>query len=557
MKWLNENSRYFLAQGYLTAGVTPEARIKFIAEKAEEILKVKGFANKFYDYMARGYYSLSSPIWANFGIDKGLPISCFGGHIEDNMSGILYSVAETGMMSKFGGGTSGYFGDVRPRGATITNNGHSSGAVHFMQLFESIIDVVSQGSTRRGHYAPYLPLEHPDIEEFLEIGTEGNPIQDLTHGVTVTDKWMEEMVAGDQDKRRIWAKVIQRRVEIGYPYIIFIDAVNQGTVDVYQDKKLKITHSNLCSEIALPDHKDWSFVCDLSSMNILYYDEWKNTDAVETMIYFLDAVMSDFISKLEALRDSPKHEDNEAFHFMKRAYNFARDNRALGLGVLGWHSYLQAKMIPFQSQEAKRLNTEIFKLIETKSYQASKELALLLGEAPILQGYGRRNTTLNAVAPTTSSSFILGQVSQSIEPIWSNCYVKDIAKMKVTIFNPALKQLLIKYGHDNRETWQSIRNHDGSVQHLEFLSELEKEVFKTFEEIDAYEVIDQAAARQAFIDQSQSLNLMINPKMSAKEINELYLAAWRSRVKSLYYQHSTNAAQKFNQNKLCGVACEA
>ncbi|HKM02861.1 MAG TPA: ribonucleoside-diphosphate reductase subunit alpha [Bacilli bacterium] len=557
MKWLNENSRYFLAQGYLTAGVTPEARIKFIAEKAEEILKVKGFANKFYDYMARGYYSLSSPIWANFGIDKGLPISCFGGHIEDNMSGILYSVAETGMMSKFGGGTSGYFGDVRPRGATITNNGHSSGAVHFMQLFESIIDVVSQGSTRRGHYAPYLPLEHPDIEEFLEIGTEGNPIQDLTHGVTVTDKWMEEMVAGDQDKRRIWAKVIQRRVEIGYPYIIFIDAVNQGTVDVYQDKNLKITHSNLCSEIALPDHKDWSFVCDLSSMNILYYDEWKNTDAVETMIYFLDAVMSDFISKLEALRDSPKHEDNEAFHFMKRAYNFARDNRALGLGVLGWHSYLQAKMIPFQSQEAKRLNTEIFKLIETKSYQASKELALLLGEAPILKGYGRRNTTLNAVAPTTSSSFILGQVSQSIEPIWSNCYVKDIAKMKVTIFNPALKQLLIKYGHDNRETWQSIRNHDGSVQHLEFLSELEKEVFKTFEEIDAYEVIDQAAARQAFIDQSQSLNLMINPKMSAKEINELYLAAWRSRVKSLYYQHSTNAAQKFNQNKLCGVACEA
>lgn len=557
MNWLNENSRHFLAGGYLTEGVSPEMRIRFIADKAEEILGIKGFADKFYAYMAKGYYSLSSPIWANFGINKGLPISCFGGHIEDNMAGILYSVGETGMMSKFGGGTSGYFGDVRPRGATITNNGHSSGAVHFMQLFESIIDVVSQGSTRRGHYAPYLPLEHHDIDEFLEIGTEGNPIQDLTHGVTVTDAWMEAMINGDKEKRKIWAKVIQRRVEIGYPYIIFIDTVNRGTVDVYKDKNLKITHSNLCSEIALPDNHEWSFVCDLSSMNILHYDEWKETDAVETMVFFLDAVMSDFIQKLEHLRDSDKHEDREAFHLMARSYRFAVDNRALGLGVLGWHSYLQSKMIAFESQEAKRLNAEVFKLIKQKSYAASRQLANLLGEPPLLKGYGRRNTTLNAVAPTTSSSFILGQVSQSVEPIWSNCYVKDIAKIKVTIYNPFLKQVLGKYGMDNREVWQSIRNHDGSVQHLDFLSEQEKAVFKTFEEIDAYEVIDQAAARQAFIDQSQSLNLMINPKMSAKEINELYLAAWRSGVKSLYYQHSTNAAQKFNQNKLCGVACEA
>lgn len=557
MRWLNEYSRLFLNGGYLTKGVSPEERIRFIANKAEEILGIKGFADKFYGYMEKGYFSLSSPIWANFGIDKGLPISCFGGHVEDNMAGILYSLSESGMMSKFGGGTSGYFGDIRPRGAVIKNNGFSSGSVHFMQLFESLIDVVSQGSTRRGHYSPYLPIDHPDIEEFLEIGTEGNPIQNLTHGVTVTNKWMEEMIAGDLDKRKIWAKVIQRRVELGYPYIVFIDTVNNGTVDVYKDKKLKITHSNLCSEICLPDNKDWSFVCDLSSMNILYYDEWKETDAVETMVYFLDAVMTDFIQKLEQMRDSDKQEYKEAFHFMERAYNFAKDNRALGLGVLGWHSYLQSKMIPFESHEAKRLNTEIFKFIRDKSYKASKELANLLGEAPILKGYGRRNTTLNAVAPTTSSSFILGQVSQSIEPIWSNCYVKDIAKIKVTFYNPALKKCLEKYGKDDRETWQSIRNHDGSVQHLDFLTDLEKEVFKTFEEIDAYEIIDQAASRQAFIDQSQSLNLMINPKMSAKEINQIYIAAWQNGVKSLYYQHSTNAAQKFNQNKLCGAACEA
>lgn len=557
MEWLNEYSRHFLSQGYLTEGVTPEQRIEFIAKKAEEILGMKGFTSKFSDYMAKGFYSLSSPIWANFGIDKGLPISCFGGYVEDNMSGILYSVAEAGMMSKYGGGTSGFFGDIRPRGSLIRNNGVSSGAVHFMQLFESIINVVSQGSTRRGHYAPYLPIDHLDIDEFLDIGSEGNPIQNLTHGVTVTDAWMQSMIDGDKDKRRIWAKVIQRRVELGYPYIVFVDSVNQGTVDVYKDKGLKITHSNLCFEIALPDHSDWSFVCDLSSMNILHYDEWKHTDAVETMVYFLDAVMTDFIDKLERLRDSAKKEDQEAFHYMKRSYQFAKDNRALGLGVLGWHSYLQAHMIPFESLEAKKLNVEIFAHIQEKSYEASKKLAVLFGEPSVLKGYGRRNTTLNAVAPTTSSSFILGQVSQSIEPIWSNIYVKDIAKIKVTFYNPMLKRILANYGKDDRETWQSIRNHDGSVQHLDFLSDLEKSVFKTFEEIDAYEIIDQAAARQAFIDQSQSLNLMINPKTSAKEINELYLAAWRYKIKSLYYQHSTNAAQKFNQNKLCGTACEA
>lgn len=557
MEWLNEYSRHFLSQGYLTEGVTPEQRIKFIAKKAEEILKIEGFTTKFYDYMAKGYYSLSSPIWANFGIDKGLPISCFGGHVEDNMSGILYSVAEAGMMSKYGGGTSGYFGEVRPRGTPIRHNGVSSGAVHFMQLFESIINVVSQGSTRRGHYSPYLPIDHPDIDEFLDIGSEGNPIQNLTHGVIVTDAWMQAMIDGDKEKRRIWAKVIQRRVELGYPYIVFVDSVNQGTVDVYKDKALKITHSNLCSEIALPDHRDWSFVCDLSSMNILHYDEWKSTDAVETMVFFLDAVMTDFITKLERLRESDKPEDNEAFHYMKRAYQFAKDNRAIGLGVLGWHSYLQSHMIPFESLEAKKLNVEIFAHIQEKSYLASKKLAALLGEPTVLKGYGRRNTTLNAIAPTTSSSFILGQVSQSIEPIWSNIYVKDIAKIKVTFYNPILKKILHHYGKDDRETWQSIRNHDGSVQHLTFLTDLEKAVFKTFEEIDAYEIIDQAAARQAFIDQSQSLNLMINPKTSAKEINELYLTAWRYKIKSLYYQHSTNAAQKFNQNKLCGTACEA
>ena len=556
MRWLNENSKNFLSKGYLTKGVTPEQRIKVISQRAEEILNIKGFADKFYSYMEKGFYSLSSPIWANFGIKKGLPISCFGSYISDNMSSILYTLSEAGMMSKYGGGTSGFFGELRHRGAEITDNGTSSGAVHFMKLFETMMDVVSQGSTRRGRFAPYLPIEHPDIGEFLKIGTEGDPIQELTHGVTVSDKWMQDMIAGDSEKRALWAKVIQRRVEIGYPYILFTDTVNNNTVDVYKDKNLKITHSNLCSEIALPDNEYWSFVCNLSSMNILHYDEWKDTDAVETMVYFLDAVMTDFIEKLEALRDSNEKEYKDAFSFMERAYNFAVANRAIGLGALGWHSYLQSKMIAFESIEAKRLNVQIFKFIKDKAYKASKELAKLYGEPELLKGYGRRNATLTAIAPTTSSAFILGQVSQSIEPIWSNCYVKDVAKAKVTIKNPYLKSILAERGKDTREVWTDIRYHDGSVQHMDFLSDQEKEVFKTFSEIDQYHILDQAASRQQFIDQSQSLNLMINPKMSAKDINKLYLFAWENKIKSLYYQHSTNAAQQFSQDKLCST-CEA
>lgn len=556
MDWLNEHSERFLSRGYLTEGVSANERIRNIADAAEAILEIEGFANKFYGYMEKGYFSLSSPVWSNFGIDKGLPISCFGSYLPDNMGGILRTQSEVGMMSKFGGGTSGYFGDLRHRGAEIKNNGHSSGAVHFMKLFETIIDVVSQGSTRRGRFAPYLPIEHEDIEEFLQIGTEGNPIQELTHGVTVSDQWLEEMVAGDPDKRALWAKVIQRRVEIGYPYIFFTDTVNKNTVDVYKDKGLKIHHSNLCSEIALPNNDEWSFVCNLSSMNLLHYDEWKDTDAVETMVFFLDAVIEDFLTKLETLRDSDSKEDQLAFFFMERAYNFAKANRALGLGALGWHSYLQSKMIPFESLDATKLNAQIFELIQKKAYAASKDLSKLYGTPELLKDYGRRNATLTAIAPTTSSAFILGQVSQSIEPIWSNNYVKDVAKLKVTIRNPYLKEVLASYDMDTREIWTSIRDHDGSVQHLEFLSEHEKEVFKTFSEIDQYVILDQAATRQQFLDQSQSLNLMINPTVSAKEINELYLFAWENDIKTLYYQHSTNAAQQFNKDKICAV-CEA
>ena len=459
-------------------------------------------------------------------------------------------------MSKLGGGTSGYFGNIRHRGAPVKNNGQASGSVHIMQLFETMVDVVSQGSVRRGRFSPYLPVEHADISEFLDIGTEGNPIQELTHGVTVTDKWMKEMIAGDVEKRNTWAKVIQRRGEIGYPYIFFKDNANNGAPDVYKGTDYKINASNLCTEIMLPSNDKWSFVCCLSSLNVLHYDKWKDTDAVETMVYFLDSVITEFTEKLEVYKNSPDRDDQQTFLFMERAYNFAKENRALGLGVLGWHSLLQSQMMPFNSQQAFNLNNEIFKFIQKKSYKASKELADIFGEPEVLKGFGRRNTTLNAIAPTTSSAFILGQVSQGIEPIWSNIYVKDIAKIKTTIKNPFLVKLLEKKNKNTQEVWHSIRNQDGSVQHLDFLTNTEKEVFKTYSEIDQMDIIYQAANRQNFIDQGQSVNIMVHPDMSAKEINNIYISAWKLGLKSLYYQHSMNAAQKFKQKKDC-TSCEA
>ena len=555
-KWLNENSRKFLASGYLKKGVSPEERIREVADRAEEILGIPGYSDKFFGYMSEGFFSLASPVWSNFGRERGLPISCFGSHIDDDMGNILYTQSEVGMMSKLGGGTSGYFGKIRHRGAPVKNNGEASGSVHIMQLFESMVDVVSQGSVRRGRFSPYLPIDHKDIMEFLEIGTEGNPIQQLTHGVTVSNQWMQEMVDGDVDKRKVWAKVLQCRGEMGYPYVFFSDNANNGKPDVYKDNNNQIYASNLCTEIMLPSNDDWSFVCVLSSINVLHYDKWKDTDAVETMVHFLDAVITEFLEKLERYRDSDNRDDRQTFMFMERAYNFAKENRALGLGVLGWHSLLQSKRLAFNSQKAYDLNNEIFREIKERSYKASEALAERFEEPKMLKGYGRRNATLNAVAPTTSSAFILGQVSQGIEPIWSNVYVKDIAKIKTTIKNPFLQEMLEEKGQDTPEVWTSIRDMDGSVQHLDFLTEEEKDVFRTYSEIDQMDIVYQAANRQNHIDQGQSVNIIVHPDMPIKEINKIHVTAWKLGLKSLYYQHSMNAAQKFKQKKDC-ASCEA
>jgi len=554
-EWINDNSRKFLNAGYLTGNESVEERIKDVCDAAENTLKIEGFSEKMYDYMGKGWISLSSPIWSNFGKDRGLPISCFSSYVPDNTSGILFAQSEVGIMSKMGGGTSGYFGDIRPRGSEIKDSGKTSGSVHFMELFEGVTNVISQGGVRRGYFAASLPIEHGDIEEFLEIGTEGHPIQTMNTAVTVTDQWIEEMVAGDKEKRKVWAKLLKTRSEIGYPYIFFHDNVQRNRPDVYKDKEMVVKNSNLCHEVLLPTNDEESFVCDLASVNMFYYDDWKNTDLVETVIYFLDAVMTEFIDKLEEYRDSDSKQDRMTFTYMERAYNFAVNHRALGLGVLGWHSLLQSKMLPFASDESNALADEAFKLIQKKSYKASRELAEMFGEPELLKGYGRRNTTLNAIAPTTSSAFILGQVSQSIEPLMSNYYIKDLAKLKAEVKNQFLEELLDDKGHNTKEVWESIAKNDGSVQHLKFLSEYEKQVFLTFSEIDSNDIIEQAAIRQQYLDQTQSLNLRIPSNLNPKEINKIVLNAWELGICTLYYQHGANAAQQFARAN-CSV-CES
>jgi ribonucleoside-diphosphate reductase alpha chain len=857
--WLNEDSRTFLERGYLKKGVDPIDRVRKISETAEKYTKIKGLADKIFDYSSQGFYSFASPVWANFGEERALPVSCFGSVVDDSVESILYKNSEIGMMTKVGGGTSAYLGNLRPRGAEISAGGESDGPIRFLELFDKTTSVISQGcydnqtevltsegwklfesihdnynvllaqvgegdeisfvkpskffkykvdedlllfkdsknidllvtknhnmvfkyegkaksevarsvkneyrfakavecplhrdvkfahssfgsgvnkltdeekflialqadgsitkntktaykfrfkkqrkidrltdildscgyhytknvdkhnvtcfyvntykefskklnwvdlqsiskewakdfllevlqwdgsfgkldsggmyvsvikencdiiqavacfcgyksrytydervkdenkkpihkiflsdgqyfgveklepkevrydnyvycvevpshklivrrgghtlvcgnSTRRGAFASYLPIDHPDILEYLRIKEIGHPIQELNFAVTIKDSWMDDMIKGDKQKRKVWSKIIERRYNSGYPYVIFIDNANNNKPEVYKD--MEILASNVCSEIFLPSTPKESFVCVLSSLNLLHYDKIKNTDAIECLIYLLDAVCEEFIIKGSKVK------------FMDHAVDFAKKHRALGLGALGWHSLLQSKRISFESMEAKMLNNEIFSLIQKKATKASKYLAKELGEPALLKGKGMRNTTVTAIAPTTSSSFILGQISPSIEPLNSNYFVKKLAKGNFTYKNPHLEDLLKEKGQNTEIIWKSILTKGGSVQHLDFLTKEEKDVFKTFGEISQKEIVIQAAQRQKYIDQGQSLNIMIPPKVKPKEVSDLLIEGWRLGVKGFYYQRSANPAQELSRSIMTCSSCE-
>jgi ribonucleoside-diphosphate reductase alpha chain len=555
IRWLNNNSKQFLEKDYLTPGQTVEERLKIIGDTAEAILKrdakteedrnyLDGYSAKLQQYIANGWISLSTPIWTNFGTTRGLPISCFNSHFPDTIEGILSTNSEIGTMTKMGGGTSGYFGDVRGRGSVITNNGASNGTLPFLELTQATTSIISQGSTRRGYFAGYQDIFHPDFEEWLGIRSEGNPIQQVTWGACVPTWWLEEMRAGDASKRKIWAKVIQKRFETGLPYIFFTDNANdsESVPEVYRGKK-RIKSSNLCTEVFLPSNVDSSFVCDLSSLVDLYYEEWKDTDCVEVVTFLLDAVMTSFIEQAEGVK------------FMERTVKFAKEHRALGIGRMGYHSLLQSKMVAFESLHARIINLNIQTIIRDQSQAASRKLATMYGECKETEGTGRRNTTTQAIAPTTSSAFIM-QVTQSTEVAQSNYYTKDLAKGKFTVKNPYLEEVLKAKGQNTDEVWNSIMKNQGSVLHLDILSDDEKSVFKTAREVSQEEVIIQAAQRQKFIDQGQSINMFITADTTAKEVNRLILLAHDMGVKSLYYQHNVSAASEFAKKLINCQSCE-
>ena len=560
--WLNDESKQMLNRGYLLRGETvldAIHRICWAAAKKYKNTEIN--ENIAYKHFVRnvvlGWQSFSSPVWSNMGLTRGLPISCFGVYVGDSVESITDKLGEVICQTKLGGGTSGYFGELRGRGATVTNNGESSGSVSFMKMFDTAMEVVSQGSTRRGSFAAYLDIDHPDIEEFLQIKDIGNPIQNLFYGVNIPDWWMNDMHYGkDTNKRKIWAKILESRQEKGLPYILFSDTINQNKPQIYKELKETIQASNLCTEIALPSNIDESFVCCLSSMNLELYDEWTDTDAIYWSILFLDAVMTDFIEKTKDIK------------YLKQSHNFAKRHRALGLGVMGYHTYLQKNMLSFESWEATRFNNKVFKQLYSESKEASIDLADVFGPAPIFNELkdnkdmediveNMRNTTLIAIAPTTSSSSILGQVSPGIEPYSSNYFKAGLAKGNFMRTNKYLKQLLIEKDKDDEDVWRDIMLAHGSVQHLDFLNEHEKNVFKTFKEISPAEIISQGAQRQQYIDQMQSLNLLIPSQMDIKDVHKLYIQAWESKVKSLYYQRSSSVSKEMMTNFVNCASCEA
>lgn len=550
-EWLTDDARTFLNRGYIQ-DISAEERYRQIADRVEELTFMDGISDKIYEYSSKQYLSFSSPILSNFGTNKGLPISCNFGVVDDTLNSILHGMYEMGILAKHGAGTAKNLSAIRPYGEPYGKDktGISEGLIAWAGEYSNIIAKVSQGGMRRGFLTVYCSVEHPEIDWFLNIGANGDEripgysIKNITTGVTIPRGWIESMKSGDKEKREIYAKILKRRSEIGFPYILFEDNCDDQKPQVYIDKDMKIFTSNICTEVIEYCDTEKEFTCCLMSLNLAKFDEWPD-DLVFTANIILDAVISEYINKASGIPG------------FEKAVKFASEHRAIGVGVLGFHTYLQKNSIPFGSIESYQVNNRIFKHIREESDRASEFMAKRWGEPEMLKGYGHRNTTRVAIAPTKSTSFIMGNVSPSIEPIKSNYHEKTLAKIQTTYKNPELREVLKSHGKDDRETWQSILDRNGSIQHLEFLSDHERDVFKTFSEVSQVDIIKLAAQRQKYIDQGQSINLMIHPQTSPKDVSNLILMAHEEGIKTLYYQYSINAAQRFNEDLMTCSACEA
>jgi ribonucleoside-diphosphate reductase alpha chain len=552
--WMVEESLQTLDSDYLLPGETPKTGMERVARRAAELLDMPRLKEPLFESLWKGWICLSTPIWCNFGATRALPISCFGSHIVDSLDGIYSTLKENAIMTQKGGGTSSYWGSIRDEGDIIhTNGGVASGPFSFTPMYDSTMAKVTQGKTRRGSHASYQEFSSPSFWDWIKFKDVGSSITELFPAICLQEQDEKDIINGEPEALKRWAALLDARTRTGLPYIFSAKNANKSktTPPWYgEDSKYSIRHTNLCTEIMLPDSGKESFVCCLASMNLAKWDEWKDTKAVRGAIYLLEAVMTEFIEKTEG---------NKA---MSKARNFAINHRALGLGVLGWHTFLQSKNQPFTGIYANSMTRVMMGNIKQKAERASEKLAEFFGNCPVIENYNkekgmnvkRRHTTLLAIAPTTSNAAIMGGVSAGIEPWVSNVFFKNLAKGKFLSVNPYLKELLASKGKDNTEVWDSIKDAGGSVQHLDFLLDEEKEVFLTFGEINQFDIVKQAALRQEFLDQGQSLNLKIHPATNPKNVSMLYLMGLQLGIKAFYYQRSENVLRA-GLNTMDAEAC--
>ena len=521
--------------GYLYNGETPKQAYERVCYHVARRLERPELAKTFFEYIWKGWLCLASPVLSNTGTDRGLPISCFGIDVADSIYDIGNKNLEMMLLAKHGGGVGIGVNQIRPAGAKIKGNGTSDGTVPFCKIYDSTILATNQGSVRRGAASVNINIEHPDFEEWLEIrepkGDVNRQSLNLHQCAVVGDKFMRRVESGDKDARRLWGKLLQKRKATGEPYILFKGNTNKSNPSAYKKHGLKVHMTNICSEITLHTDESHSFVCCLSSLNLAKYDEWKGTNLIYDAIWFLDGVLEEFIQKSKG---------KVGFHNSVRS---AEKGRALGLGVLGWHTYLQEKGLPFEGLLSQYETRKIFSQIKIESERASRALAETFGEPLWCVGTGLRNTHLRAIAPTVSNSKLSGNGSPGIEPWAANVFTEQSAKGTFIRKNPTLKKILRKYKLDNEKIWNQILKDGGSIQGIKALDKITsgphdipiKEIFKTFKEINQLELINQAGIRQQYIDQSVSLNLAFPSVATPKWINKVHFEAWKKGIKTLYY----------------------
>ena len=550
-EWMDEISLATISKGYLLPGETVRTAYKRVASASANRLKKPELANKFFKYIWNGWIGLASPVISNMGTDRGLPISCFGIDTPDSIRGIGLTNAELMKLTASGGGVGISLSRIRQRGEGIAGNGKSEGVVPWAKIYDSSIIATNQGNVRRGAASVNLDIEHGDIEEFLQIrrpkGDPNRQCLNLHQCVVVGDSFMRKLEARDSESMNKWATVLKSRMETGEPYIMYKDNVNKNNPIAYRMNNLDVSMTNICSEITLFTDEEHSFICCLSSLNLAKWEEFRDTDCIKTAIWFLDGVMQEFIDKSNGKES------------LKRTHKHAKKGRALGLGVMGWHTFLQQKNLPFNSVASTVHTRNIFNKIRGEAESASMDLAAEYGEPLWCRGTGMRNTHLLAVAPTVSNSVICGGISAGIEPLPANVYTFNGAKGTFIRKNKSLEELLESKGENKEKWWKQMLQEGGSVMGLPdaILSSDEKEVFLTFPEINQLELVKQAAERQKYIDQTQSLNVSFDPNDSPKWINQVHMEGWKLGIKTFYYLRTDSVIKGDLGSRMADcVACD-